>query len=226
VRYTIVGALRLLKKEILREGSVVDFRCLVGVKGGIDPLTLFHPLVCLIVPYVRIALEMGANRIRIVIPCNSLAQTTLLIREAFKEVSTLLNAVEHFPQAKGHVLAMSEKFAGARIEVPCLPELVLEELSLAGVQNAWVLGTQSAIVAYREAANRLLPPAVDIYEWPLSQNQQFQEVLRASIMNGSIPLIEKPTGTLVSGCTDIQIPGTWDSLSVLAHRMAVDAYAQ
>lgn len=229
VNYTVIGELRRIKSRYLdfyKKGF--DRSILVGVKGGISLEEIFPDFIREILPHLNTVISKGSREIRVIIPCNTLAELSIKM----EHVLTAKDGIQQYYHPKTETEINEFNFflrhhESLTIQVPTVPEAVLKSDKLDGAKKILLIGTISAIKAYSSIINRH-HFQIEIVELnDLNNNLNFDVILKS--IGGEKPdtsfLSKLPNDIkIVSACTDVEIPGTIDSVTEFAKHLASEIY--
>jgi aspartate/glutamate racemase len=217
VQLVVLCQLRHVKREILErfaaEGRAVDETVLVGTSFGPSTSEIVDRLGELLEQHARVARENGADRVRAVIPCNTLGT----IGEALKENL----------QGRGS--------PAAEIEPAPMQPCVARALVRGGAERVLVLGTPGSVAAYQEAIATLgLPLDLDLA--PRELVTAYESCIVAAIRgesgqgealdrlrDASAVAAEAGIATL-EACTDLSLGVGLDALDLYAAELVREAY--
>ena len=224
VRLLVVGFLRELKHKSLRSSEFpLDETILVGTPEGIDPQDLVEPMVRTLVPFVELALPGDWQRIRIIVPCNTLSGVVRRVAEVLGDSIELQQTVRGDPDVNGRDIARA--VSASRITFPDLPAIALSAAIGPTTRLVRVLGTRLAEQAYRSALSASWP-GLECHSWQDVESRSFTDVLQATIAGAT--LLPAPKLGLdevgITACTDVHCPGFVDSVSALADEMVSESY--
>jgi hypothetical protein len=218
VRYTVVGVIDAIKAPWLRKFSdasrALDDSILAGVSDGIAIGDLAAPIAAALAPYVDQAIRGGAQRVRVIVPCNTLSPVLRQIK------SLLQTQIEQCHEHAGACVV--------EIEVPSIPELVVPRLGSAVHASYAFLGTASAFAEYQSVIVRNAAP-VTLFRYGDGSDRDLSMALLHQALGGSVSATEaRPTPAagvgLLCGCTDFCVTGATDALEIFARAVAEDAY--
>ena len=206
VSFSIVGLLRQIKGQFLKAyydaQRPLDNRILVGAEGGPDPEDVLPYVVDAMTPWVSTALQTQSGKVKLIIPCNTLA-----------------------PLAERLERVLSENCNGD-VSVPSLPGVVIAEYGQLLKPHVAVLGTHVAVSAYRkEVENRGLD--VEILDYTRICGKSFEQVIHDSIMGKGKLVLDRDffdKYTVICACTDVEIENAIDSTTTFANYIAACAY--
>jgi hypothetical protein len=227
IRYTIVGAIRDIKHEILPDTlEEIEDSCLVGVEGGPSPLDILPHVVSVAVPYVLNAIKMGATQVRVLIPCNTMYTVAIRLRDILSGPQNLKQFISNHDLVTDQALELLDYMRDVRVTVPAVAEEVLQELDELGKERILVAASNSANKAYERVINKYYDH-MDFEEWLPTGVDTFSELLQKAFQGEPIDTrssLKKDSDAVVSACTDIPIPDTFDSVNIFARRLVDDAY--
>ncbi|HEX8337271.1 MAG TPA: hypothetical protein VF621_11120 [Pyrinomonadaceae bacterium] len=236
VRYSIVGLLRDIKKEFIAEygraGRPLDEGVLVGVRGGLKTDDILDSLVGCLAPWFLLALTSGASRVKVIVPCNTLAPLLSTLEESLRDLDRLKHHLRRGgaqPAAHAWELfeATAERAAGVAVSAPSIMAAVVDELEASPPARLAVFGTDIALACYREELRRRKLDT-EVIDYSEVAHYQAAQVINASVGGVTqLPCLahEAADGlTVLSACTDVGIDGALDSTLIFARRMAAAAY--
>jgi hypothetical protein len=217
VQLTVLCQLRIIKRDILErfatEGRPVDATVLVGTRQGPDTGEIVERLGELLAQQAALAVGNGAQRIRAVIPCNTLG--------------TMVEALGCDLAARGE--------PAVRIDLQAMQPLVLRALQRQGVGRLRVLGTPSSVAAYRAVLAAGQPgPALE--DTPEEQVAAYEACIVAAIQGLDYPAAqltslhraaEHARGlgvTTLEACTDLVLGLGHDALEIYAAELVGQIY--
>jgi len=215
VQLVVLCQLRYIKREILSrfaaEGRVVDETVLVGTSFGPRTSEIVARLGELLDRHARIAHENGAERMRAVIPCNTLG--------------TIADGLAADLERRGP--------PASHVEVTTMQPSVLRALERRGAERLLVLGTPGSVAAYGDAIGEvglaLEPTPVDLIE-------AYESCIVAAIRGepGSPDALEQLRRAAreaeqegiatLEACTDLSLGVGLDALDLFSTEMVRDAY--
>jgi hypothetical protein len=231
VSVSIVGMLRHIKRQFLRAYSdaqrPLDNRILVGAEGGPDPEDVLPPIVHALAPWILTAFQSQAGRVKLIIPCNSLAPLAepleRLLRDA-SEMERVLKTVSD--EMLKSLRALATEVCHRDLSVPSIPSVVIAEYGQSLKPQVAVLGTRVAVAAYRkEVEKRRLN--VEVLDYTTICDKSFEQVIHDSISGkGKLVLDDDffDKYTVICACTDVEIQDAIDSTTVFANYIAACAY--
>lgn len=206
VDYTIAGLLHKIKKDLLerlyRESPRLDDRVLFGSINGSEAVSYARQFAEQILPYIQRASAEGAEAIRVVIPCNTLAPVADYLEGYFNEIE------------------LEKKLP---VSVPNIPAVVMKKIDAGQV---YLIATKAAFSAYENLV-RKQGLDVALSGGTPEQLEQSERILLCSIRGEDPSPYLRDIGTaipVISACTDVCIPGTIDSLCLFAQHMAEEVY--
>jgi hypothetical protein len=206
VSFSIIGLLRQIKRQFLKAYNdaqrPLDNCILVGAEGGPDPQDVLPHIVEAMRPWVLTALESQSAKVKLIIPCNTLAPLAEPLERAFREV------------------------CGRDLSVPSIPSVVIAEYVQLLKPQVAVLGTHVAVSAYRkEVEKRRLD--VEVLDYTRICGKSFEQVIHDSITGKGKLVLDGgffDKYTVICACTDVEIEDAIDSTTVFANHIAACAY--
>ena len=228
VRYTIVGVLRDIKQNFLPEYlSEIDDSVLIGVNGGPSPLDIMPDVLRVLSPYIVQASRNGATTIRIIIPCNTLYDLSKKLQKVLEtedSFSAYLEKHDISGRWADELLFIIRR--NTTIIVPSVAEIVVDRINDDNINTVLVSASKAAEFAYKDVITKQ-HENLEFQSWLPPGVSDFGQLLKKTIRGEEIDLgtqDEKDDTTIVSGCTDIELPFGEDSAKRFAEEMAEEAY--
>nr|QEO74325.1 hypothetical protein [uncultured bacterium] len=236
VRYSIVGLLRDIKKQFIaeyeRSGRPLDEGVLVGVRGGLRNDDILDALVGCLAPWFLLALSSGAGRVKVIVPCNTLAPLLGTLEHSLRDFGRIKDHLRrsgtHLPAEVWELFeALADKSAGIPVSAPTMPVAVVDELEASPPARLAIFGTDIALDCYRqEIRKRNLD--IEVVDYAEVTHCTSAQVINASVGGRSrVPNLAPGAAdglAVLSACTDVEIEGALDSTAIFARRMAAAAY--
>jgi len=227
IRYTVVGSLPEIKRELLPDKlSEIDDSVLVGVEGGQSPLELLPEIIRILAPTINAAVAQGAQRMRIIIPCNTMYLVSKGISSILLNGKALMNFAHEHGLFGPEIGQLAETLENISIESPSVVEGVVSELDESGVDRVLLAASAAAESAYQKLIAKDFDH-IECIPWLPPGIASFSDLLQRAIQEKPIPedtAYDAGSEALLSACTDIPIPGTLDSTELFARRMVRSAY--
>ena len=227
VRYTVLGAVRLIKKDVIKlNNNKIDENILFGINSfERDHDIILKAIISYLRPFVKNAIIEGANIVRIIIPCNTLSSMC-------SELEIILNSKDGFQDilrnSSYSTVNNSSINNYLKIEVPNITDLVINELEKKNVQQCQIIASNAAFSYYNEKVIKR-NSKIKFTLWQNGQRNAFEDVL-IQTLNGEKPKIkvtqDSKTNPVLSACTDIKFNSTIDSLKIFAKEMVRSAYSK
>jgi hypothetical protein len=228
IGYSLVGLLRNIKEPYIRkfEDSFlpIDETILVGYSKGILPDEIISRILLVLEPWVNSALTTNPQKIRIVVPCNTLTSALIKVRDILNRIKNknidtetkkkYFTSIDTFNSWQNALLTLE-------IDIPTIPEILLST-SISDLKKIPLIGTNSTIEIYNEVAK--CKGLKIIFYSPITESE-FMQLLKNSINGNFNPnyLINYPSNT-INACTDLKIKSTIDSCQVFAESLVNEVY--
>jgi hypothetical protein len=236
VRYSIVGLLRDIKREFIAEyeraGRPLDEGVLVGVRGGLKTDDILDAMVGCLAPWLLLALTSGAARVKVIVPCNTLAPVLPSLEGALRDFDRLKHHLRRGgarPPARALELfeAAAAEAEGVAVSAPSIVSAVIDELEASPPARLAIFGTDISLACYREELRRRRL-GTEVFDYSEVANYTAARVINASVGGVTrLPSLARGAAdglNVLSACTDVGIEGALDSTLIFARRMAADAY--
>jgi hypothetical protein len=237
VTYSVVGLLPDIKGPFIERyreaGRPLDNGILVGAGGGLRPEDVLPRIVGSLAPWLSAALSSRARRVKIIIPCNTLAPLAEPLERVLSDAGGMEDLLGRHGIAvtagtRAALQAVAAAASARSLSVPSIPRVVIGECVHSLKPRVAVLGTDVALECYRQAAReRRLD--VEIFGYQQLCDDSFESVINSSIQGGA-EVAELSRGltegyTVISACTDVEVEGAIDSTTVFARHIAAGAYS-
>jgi hypothetical protein len=236
IMFSVVADIAYLKKQAIAhcvaENAYLTEDVLIGVGPSPMPGDLVDRAAAIVAQAASAAVERGYDRIRVVAPCNRLADLTRDVVEVLESDHELKRI------ARAHRLRAFCTFESVELTAHTAPDAVMHKIVEAQSERVLVLGTADV----REIYRRAIPPdyRVELATIDPSEQALIEETVVASI--GGVtrridecrrriwerliaPRQAQEGGfAVVEACTDFSLGLGLNSLEALAEAMAADAY--
>jgi hypothetical protein len=227
VRYTVLGAVRLIKKDIIKlNNNIIDENILIGINSfELDQDAILEAILSYLRPFVNNAINDGANIIRVIIPCNTLSS----ICSKLENILNNDDGSQDILSKLNYSTLVNENFnTNLKIEVPNITDIVINEMQKKNIQNCQIIASKAAYNYYmEEIINK--NSKIRFKLWEDGQRNSFKNVLIQNL-DGKKTEIKvtqnSKTNPILSACTDIKINGTIDSLEIFAKELVKSAYSR
>jgi hypothetical protein len=224
VRYIILGDLPSIKLDVILQSieqcGEIDSRVLIGTKSGAPLSAIEDGLLAVLLPWLHTMRQLTYpdERLRIIIPCNTLSPLA-------EKIGNLLNGPD-----EGITGPLSGTFAKFREFARELPDVSLSihavvptvaaAVIAGGFTSLQFIGTPAAHTAYLRKFEQL-GYAIELNH---VGEEEFARIYSGSIEGAHRGVKLSLTRPCLVGCTDISVLGGIDSVSTFARQMARDAY--
>lgn len=235
VSFSLVGLLRQIKAKLLKAYSdaqrPLDNRILVGAEDGPNPEDVLPHVVHAMAPWILTALQSQSGKVKLIIPCNTLAPLAEPLERVFRDASEMEHLLKtNFKTVSDEMLkalrVLAREVGQRDFSVPSIPSVAITKYGPFLKPQVAVLGTRVAVSAYRkEVKKRALN--VEILDYTRICGKSFEQVIHDSITGRGKLVLDGnffDKYTVICACTDVEIEDAIDSTTVFANYIAACAY--
>ena len=223
ISYVLVGKLREIKKDFLPKNiNRINEHQLMGIKDGIHYESLIQPIVNILNPFLKIAIEEGFQKIRIIFPCNSMYFIANYIKNNIEKLKSGRSKDHENVDINLKWLLPYLRFV--QIQVPQIANYYLKSrFDKHSEDKLYFIGSGLAMEGYKDSIKR---NGFKISIEALSgDHSSFIDILHSTLNQKPIEYIS--TGhTLINGCTDFYIPNADDPLKKFVINLVDEAYKE